>query len=153
MIFCILLRRSFVLYIVTTVYQSNIYIDQNAFSTDGSSSCLLPCSMCALSTCMPWLVFNGLVACLQPVFLKKTGKYFYVSNWQLLRYHSSYRTAFRSVLSVPLTHCNVRDDFLLEKSCFSNMNMMCSYAPNGSSPHNINYRNRVYFGQYRTICK
>ena len=59
---------------------------------------------------------------------------------------------FRSVLGIPVTHCNhlyVNE----EASCFDDVNMICSAAPNGSSPLKLDYRDRVYLGQFRTICK
>ena len=57
----------------------------------------------------------------------------------------------RSTLAVPVTHCNnISSD---EGSCFADDTMTCELAPNGSAPLMINYRDRVYLGQFRTIGK
>lgn len=57
---------------------------------------------------------------------------------------------FRSVLAIPVTHCN-NDTVQEESMCFVDDTMTCMATPNGSDPLNFNYRDRVYLGQFRTI--
>ena len=56
-------------------------------------------------------------------------------------------------LSIPVTHCNndTSTASVAEAVCFHDANMICVDAPDAAGPLNIDYRDRVYLGQFRTI--
>lgn len=59
------------------------------------------------------------------------------------------------MLAVPLTHCNpTSSDY--DKQCYGDSlrsDIDCQVFPSGSGPLDLNFRNQVYFGQFRFISE
>ena len=50
-----------------------------------------------------------------------------------------------------MTHCSSNYSSIIGESCFNDDKMTCMDAIKGAEPLNIDYRDRVYLGQFRTI--
>ena len=57
---------------------------------------------------------------------------------------------FRTLSSIPVAHCN-NFSSSSEAMCFNDSKMICMDFIEEADPLNIDYRDRVYLGQFRTI--
>ncbi len=63
----------------------------------------------------------------------------------------SHARSCRESLAIPVTHCNDELEGV-DHSCYSyEPNITCEEFPDGSDGKNIDFRNQVYFGQFRFI--
>lgn len=62
---------------------------------------------------------------------------------------------YRPLLAVPLTHCYPSSNDY-DKQCYGGSlrsDIECQVFPEGSGPLDLNFRNQVYFGQFRFISE
>lgn len=67
----------------------------------------------------------------------------------LLVYDYLFNECRSDLLGIPVTHCNNLS--ATEGSCFDDPKMTCTNGIEDARPLNIDYRDRVYHGQFRSI--